>query len=65
MSARVIEKGEVRVNSRRVTKPATQIRIGDGVSFAQGAIVRVVRVRGLGLRRGPAPEAQSLYVDLV
>lgn len=65
MSARVIEKGEVRVNSRRVTKPATQIRIGDGVSFAQGAIVRVVRVRGLGPRRGPAPEAQSLYVDLV
>lgn len=64
LSARVIEKGSVRVNSRRVTKPATAVRVGDGLSFAQASQVRLVRVRGLGIRRGPASEAQALYEDL-
>ncbi len=48
----------------RVSKPATAVRIGDGLSFAQGDRVRAVRVLGLGTRRGPAPEAQALYDDL-
>ena len=64
LAADFVTGGAVRVNATRVTKPAAQIRIGDGLSFAQGGRVRVIRVLGLGQRRGPAPEARLLYDDL-
>lgn len=64
IAARLVSDGAVRVNAERVVKPATPVRVGDGLSFAQGGRVRVVRVRALGTRRGPAPEAQALYEDL-
>ncbi len=64
LAAGAVSSGAVRVNANRVTKPATPVRPGDGLSFAQGGRVRVIRVRELGLRRGPAPEARLLYIDL-
>jgi ribosome-associated heat shock protein Hsp15 len=64
MAARMVSEGRVRLNAARVTKPATPLRVGDGVTFAQGATIRVLRVRALGTRRGPAPEARLLYDDL-
>lgn len=54
----------MRVNANRVSKAATPIGPGDVLTFAQGARVRVIRVVALGIRRGPAPEAQTLYEDL-
>ena len=54
----------MRVNAVRVVKPATPVRVGDGLSFAHGGRVRVVRILALGTRRGPAPEARALYADL-
>ncbi len=60
----MIADGAIRVNASRVTKAATTVRIGDGLSFAQGSLVRAIRVRALGTRRGPAPEARLLYDDL-
>jgi ribosome-associated heat shock protein Hsp15 len=64
VASRLVAEGAVRVNAERVLKPATLLRIGDGVTFAQGRTIRVLRVRALGLRRGPAPEARELYEDL-
>lgn len=64
LAAGMVAAGAVRVNATRVTKPATPLRIGDGLSFVQGGQVRVLRVRDLGLRRGPAAEARLLYTDL-
>jgi ribosome-associated heat shock protein Hsp15 len=64
LAARLIADGTVRVNAMRVIKPATSVRIGDGLSFAQGGRVRAVRILALGTRRGPAAEAQALYADL-
>lgn len=52
------------MNAQRVTKPATGVRPGDVLTFSQGARVRVIRIAALGLRRGPASEAQTLYEDL-
>lgn len=63
-AARLIAAGAVRVNGLRVVKPATAIRPGDGLTFALGRVVRVVRVRATGTRRGPATEARQLYDDL-
>jgi ribosome-associated heat shock protein Hsp15 len=34
------------------------------LTFPQGARIRVVRILAIGLRRGPASEAQMLYLDL-
>ena len=64
VAAELVSGGAVRVNSVRVSKPATPVRVGDGLSFAQGRTVRAIRVLGLGNRRGPAAEARLLYADL-
>ena len=63
LAAEVVSKGKVRVNGRRVTKPATTVRVGDVLTFAQGDRVRVIRVTGLPERRGPAPEAAGHYEE--
>lgn len=64
IAQRLVEAGSVRVNTARVTKPATGVRIGDGLTIAYAGRVHAVRVLGLGERRGPATEAQALYVDV-
>ena len=64
LAARLIADGAVRVNAVRVVKPATPVRIGDGLSFAQAGRVRALRILALGTRRGPATEAAGLYAEL-
>ncbi|MGB0496826.1 MAG: RNA-binding S4 domain-containing protein [Rubricella sp.] len=63
LAARIVADG-VRINGTRVTKPAAVVRVGDTLTFAQGRTVRLIRIEALGVRRGPAPEAQALYTDL-
>lgn len=55
--------GGLRVNGARTDKPATAVRVGDVLTFTQGARVRVIEIAALGARRGPATEAQALYAD--
>ena len=64
LAARVVAGGKVRINGRRVHKPAASVVAGDVLTFVAGERVRVVRVRAPGLRRGPAAQARSLYDDL-
>lgn len=64
LAAKVVASGGVRVNGTRVTKAAVGVRPTDVLTFAQGQKVRVVRIAALGVRRGPAPEAQALYEDI-
>ncbi|WP_233192677.1 RNA-binding S4 domain-containing protein [Acidimangrovimonas sediminis] len=64
LAAKVVSDGAVRVNARRVTKPAQAVGAGDTLTFAAHDRVRVVRILAVGIRRGPAPEAQALYEDL-
>lgn len=64
LAARQVGGGHVRLNGNRTSKPAQTVAPGDVVTFSQGRVVRVVRVEALGERRGPAPEAQTLYTDL-
>lgn len=64
LAADVVESGHCRVNGNRVKKPGHGICIGDVLTFAQAKQIRVIRVLALGLRRGPAAEAQALYLDL-
>ena len=60
----VCRKRRIRVNRAVVAKPNHLLREGDVLSFPQAARIRVIRVLALGERRGPAPEAQTLFEDL-
>lgn len=60
----LIEKGKVRVNRDRVIKPAQILRLGDAVTVSIGPRVRILKVEGFGVRRGPATEAATLYHEL-
>jgi ribosome-associated heat shock protein Hsp15 len=64
LAAGQVAAGHVRINGARVVKPAQGVCAGDVLTFAQGTRVRVVRIAALGVRRGPATEAQALYEDL-
>ena len=59
-----VRAGHCRVNGERTQKPAAQVGAGDVLTFRQGERIRVIRIRALAERRGPATEAQALYDDL-
>lgn len=64
LAAEFIEDGHCRVNGNPVSKPGFSIAVGDVLTFPQGKEIRLIRILALGLRRGPAPEARELYLDL-
>jgi ribosome-associated heat shock protein Hsp15 len=57
-----ISGGKVHLNAERV-KPAHRVRVGDRLSLSLQGIVAEFEVLGLPLRRGPAAEAQSQYLE--
>ncbi|UWQ23042.1 RNA-binding S4 domain-containing protein [Jannaschia sp. W003] len=63
LAARMVGEGGVRVNGARIEKSSHAVGPGDTLTFSQGRQVRVVEVAALGTRRGPAEEAQALFVD--
>lgn len=56
--------GRIRVNRVLVDKAHHAVRPGDVLTFPHDDLVRVVRVRALASRRGPAAEARALYEEL-
>lgn len=63
LAARLCEAGLVELGDRVVTKPNQAVKIGARIAVVQGRQRRRVEVLGLGTRRGPATEAQTLYRD--
>ena len=55
--------GQVRVNRRKIIKPATEINAGDILTIALPEGVRVLKVCDAAPRRGPASQARLLYED--
>ncbi len=64
LATRFCAERRLRINESVLKKTHQTIRAGDVLTFAKGPHVRVIRVRALGTRRGPALEAQALYEDL-
>ena len=64
LATKVCQSGKVRVDGTPISKAHFIVRIGQVLTFPQGPHIRVVRVEKFGARRGPAPEAQTLYADL-
>jgi ribosomal 50S subunit-recycling heat shock protein len=65
LAARTIGEGGVRLSRggarTPLDKPARTLRCGDVLTFAQGTRWLAVKVEALGVRRGPASEARTLY----
>jgi len=64
VASRLCISGRLRVNGASVSKARYGLRPGDVLTFPKGAHIRVIEVRDLGVRRGPAAEARTLYEDL-
>jgi len=54
-------QGYIRINGHRVEKASAAVRVGDIMTLPAGGRVIALKVLGLGIRRGPASEAQTLY----
>ena len=64
LATKFCASGKLRVNQQVVRKTHQGLHVGDVLTFPKGRDIRVVRVQGLGARRGPAAEARTLYDDL-
>ena len=64
LSSKAILSGKLRVNSNKIIKPASKVKINDVLTINHINKVRIIQVQSLGSRRGPASEAQKLYYDL-
>jgi len=62
LAAEAVKGGHVELNGRRVP-PGKRVAVGDRIELTIGGIPRVVVVRGLAERRGPASVAATLYEE--
>ena len=64
LAARLVSEGKVRLNRERINKPSQRLKVADVVTVAAHDRVRILKVKAMGLRRGPPAEAQALFEDL-
>jgi ribosome-associated heat shock protein Hsp15 len=60
----LIEAGHVRVDGKRVAKPAEKVKAGSIIALPLRGQVRVLRVMAVPVRRGPASEARLAYEEI-
>lgn len=60
----LITKKRIRINREVVSKASRLVRVGDVLTLPRGRDVVVIRVLGMGERRGPPAEARLLYDEL-
>lgn len=64
VAAELAKSGKMRVSGVKISKPSHSVRVGDVLTFPLGRHIRVIQIVALGSRRGPAPEARTLFDDL-
>ena len=64
LAAKLVQSGKLRLNGNLISKPARTVSTGDVLTFPKMLETKVIEIRDLGTRRGPAREAQMLYRDL-
>jgi ribosome-associated heat shock protein Hsp15 len=64
LAAKLVLDGHVRVNTQRIETPAKGVGPGDVLTVALEGRVAVLRIVGIGARRGPFSEARLLFEDL-
>ncbi len=61
IAQKLIERGQVTLNGAKTRKTSMAVRINDKLVAVIGPVKRSLVVKELGLRRGPATEARTLY----
>lgn len=61
LAAGLVDAGQVRINKVKARKASQEIGVGDVLTVAVHGRILVVRIVACGVRRGPAPEACTLY----
>jgi ribosome-associated heat shock protein Hsp15 len=64
LATRLTQAGKVRVNRQKIDNAARRVRVGDVLTITLRGRVLVLKVTGIGTRRGPPVEATLLYEDL-
>ncbi len=64
LASELVLAGKVRLNRAKVEKASHAVRVGDVLTVTLSRRVRLLKVTGLGLRRGPSAAARSLYEEL-
>lgn len=64
LAQKLVLAGGVRINREKIAGAARTVRPGDVLTVTLDRVVRVLKVLAPGERRGPAPEAATLYEDL-
>jgi ribosome-associated heat shock protein Hsp15 len=63
LATKLAAAGNVRVNGVKQTRASANVKAGDVLTFPLNKYVRLIEVVSLSVRRGPAVEAQALYLD--
>ena len=58
------QSSRFRVNGSIIAKTHCLVKQNDVLTFSIGSSIKIIKILKLGVRRGPAPEAQALYEDL-
>ncbi|MDX2263380.1 MAG: RNA-binding S4 domain-containing protein [Hyphomicrobiales bacterium] len=64
-AGKLIAEGKVRINRAKALKPSQSVKPGDVLTIVISGRVRVLQVRDVAPRRGPAAEAALLYEDVL
>lgn len=64
LAQKLIESGAVRVNGTKTTRADHRVSEGMVLTMNVHERVRIFKILALGTRRGPAPEAATLYEDM-
>ncbi len=64
VAADLVAARRLRLNEQLVARTHQLVRPGDVLTLTEPSRLRVLRVRALGERRGPASEARQLYEEL-
>lgn len=63
LAARLVQSGRVRVNGARIEQAAHPVKPGDVLTLNLDRRIAVFEIVLPGIRRGPAEEARTLYID--
>lgn len=63
LASRLCAAGAITINGIAVRKANHPTRVGDIIVLPQGVFLRTIRVKALGVRRGPSMEARLLYEE--
>lgn len=64
LASELVVAGKVRLNRAKVEKASHAVRVGDVLTVMLNRRVRLLKVTGLGLRRGPSAAARALFEEL-